>query len=86
MTAATKAKKPVKKSAAGKKARPQLPPSAGITVVDGREFVIMPLDDFEEWQDEQAFAALMRERIESDEPTIPFSQMMAKLNKGRKGR
>ena len=82
---ATKTVKTADKGSGKKSKRPAIPPSAGVTVVDGREFVIMPLADFEEWQDERLFAALVRERIESDEPVVPFEEIAAKLNKGGKG-
>ena len=62
------------------------PPTADVANIAGRDFIIMPLDDFEEWQEDQLLAAVVGQRLESGEKTVPFEEMEARLDRHAKGR
>lgn len=79
---ATKSRKPATK----KERDPEIPSSASVAVIEGKKYVIMPLDDFEEWRDDLLLTAVMQERLESGEPFIPFDDIIADLNNAEKGR
>lgn len=63
-----------------------LPPTADVAKIAGRDFVIMPLVDFEEWQEDQLLAAVVAERLESDEKVISFEEVEARLDRGARDR
>jgi hypothetical protein len=65
-----------------------LPPSADVANVAGRDFVIMPLDDFEEWFDDMLLMAVADERLQSKPlVTVPMEDVFARQAvKRRKGK
>ena len=88
-TMTKKAKKPGNATTrrVGKKTkRSQLPPTADVASIAGKEFVIMPLEDFEEWQDDMMLTALVTERLEDGEAFIPFEEIEARLDQRKKRR
>lgn len=78
------AKKPARKNPS-KRTSP-FPPTAGVTKIDGRDFIIMPLDDFEEWQEDRLLAAVVGQRLASGEKTVPFEEIEARLDRNAKRR
>lgn len=65
-----------------------LPPSADVVEISGREYIIAPLDEYRDWEEERALAALMRERINDGDPLIPFEEFESRLDRKnrRKGK
>ncbi len=63
-----------------------LPPTADIAKIAGKDFVIMPLSDFEEWQEDQLLAAVVAQRLESREAIVLFDEIEARLDRKAKGR
>ncbi len=63
-----------------------LPPTADVAKIAGRDFVIMPLSDFEEWQEDQLLAAVVAQRLESGEEVVPFEEIEARLDHRAQGR
>ena len=69
-----------------KNRNPLLPPTAGVAKIAGRDFVIVPLDDFEEWQEDRLLAAVVARRMQSGEQLLPFEEIEARLDRKDKGR
>ena len=63
-----------------------LPPTADVAKIAGQDFVIMPLDDFEEWQEDRLLAAVVAQRLAKGEESTPFEEMEARLDRRTKGR
>ncbi len=65
-----------------------LPSSADVAKIAGREFVIVPLDDFEEWFDDMLLQAVADERLQNKPlETIPMEKVFARQDaKRRKGK
>ena len=65
-----------------------LPSSADVANVAGRDFVIMPLDDFEEWFDDMLLMAMADERLQSKPlETVPMEKVFARQDaRRRKGK
>lgn len=80
----TTTKKDVKKSV--NKKRTLLPPSADVVVISGREYIIAPLDEFQEWGEERMLAELMAERLEEGGPYISLEEFEKRLDRKNKGR
>lgn len=80
MTTITKKAKPRRKS------RPSLPAAADVATIAGRDFVIMPLDEFEEWREDQLLSAVVAQRLESGEKIVPFKEIEARLDRRAKAR
>lgn len=81
----TTAKRTAKKNLSKKPA--VLPPSADVVKISGREYLIAPLDEYREWEEDRALAALMAERLDGDGPYVSldeFEKMLARKNKRRK--
>ena len=73
------------KPRARKKHARLLPPNADVAKIAGKDFLIMPLSDFEEWQEDQLLAAVAAQRLESGEEILPFEEIEARLDRGAKG-
>ncbi len=67
-------------------ARRLLPPTADVAKIAGKDFLIMPLRDFEEWQEDQLLAAVVAERLESGEKIVPFEEIEDRLDRKAKSR
>lgn len=83
----TTAKRTTKKRAGKQDALP-LPPSAGKATIDGKEYVVIPADEYAEWYEDQALAALAMERLERQSHlAVPFEEVEARLDRkrGKKG-
>ncbi len=63
-----------------------LPPTADVAKIAGKDFVIMPLSDFEEWQEDQLLAAVVAERLKNKEAIVPFEEIEKRLDRKAKGR
>ncbi len=63
-----------------------LPPSADVVKISGHEYLIVPLDDFREWDEDRMLAALMAKRLESDEELIPIEEVEKRLDAKKKKR
>ncbi len=79
MIAATKTKK-----SAGDRA--DLPPSADVVVISGRKYVIAPLDEFQEWEEDRRLASVMRERLQDGEAMISFEEFEKRLVQKNRGK
>ncbi len=88
MTTATKTKKaaPRRTAAKAKTAYPPLPPTAAVVDVGGRECVIVPLDEYDDWFHDAMLAAIMAERLASDEELIPMEEVDRRLDAAIKRR
>ncbi len=82
MTTATK----TKKTATPKKSRPPLPPTAKVVEIGGRDCVIVPLDEYDDWLQDALLTAVAADRLERDEDAIPFEEFEARLDAKRKKR
>ncbi len=89
MTTLAKTKMNLKKSpkrTVNKNRRSYLPPSAGVVEIAGREIVFIPLDDFEEWHEDQLLGLLAKERMERHgDQTVSFEEICASLDRKKKG-
>ncbi len=63
-----------------------LPPSADVVKISGREYIIAPLDEFKEWDEDRTLAALMEERIKEGGPYISLEEFERHLDQRNKGR
>lgn len=83
MTTTVQPKKTLKKHNAGKQ---DLPPSAEVLNLSGHDYLIVPLDEFREWDEDRMLAALMAERLASDEELIPLEEVERRLDAKKKKR
>ena len=81
MTATTK--KAIKKPVTANKTI--LPPSADVITISGREYIIAPLDEFQEWEEDKWLSTLIAERIEDGGPYIALEEFEKRLNQKNKG-
>ncbi len=86
MTTMTKAKKTAPKPAVADKDYPPLPPAAKVVEIGGRDCVIVPLDEYDEWLQDALLTAVAADRLERNEDTIPFEEVEARLDAKRKKR
>jgi hypothetical protein len=86
MATATKMKKTAQKTTAAKKDYPPLPPAAKVVEIGGRECVIVPLDEYDDWLQDTLLTVVAADRLERDEGTIPFEEVEARLDAKRKRR
>ncbi len=86
MTTTIPAKKIGKKSASRKGGYPPLPPTAKVVEVVGRECVIVPLDDYDDWLQDALLTAIAADRLERGGDVIPFEEVEARLDAGKKRR
>ncbi len=66
---------------------PFLPPSSDVVNISGREYVITPLDEFQEWEEDRALLAIAEERLADGGSWITaeeFKKRLAKSNARRK--
>lgn len=64
-----------------RKLRKLLPESASNAVIANREFLLIPIDDFAEWFEDQILVAVANDRMERDgDKLVPFSEIVARLN------
>ena len=63
-----------------------LPPIADVVKISGREYVIAPLDEFREWEEDKALKELMAERLEDNGPYISLEEFEKHLFRKAKGR
>ena len=63
-----------------------LPPTADVARIAGKDFIIMPLNDFEEWQEDKLLAAVAAQRLGSGEEIVPFEVIEARLDSRTQGR
>ncbi len=83
MTTTVKTKRTGKRRGAE---RNNLPSSAEVLKLSGRDYLIVPLDDFEEWDEDRQLAALMAERMAADEELIPLEEVERSLDAKKKMR
>lgn len=86
MTTATKKTKTPKRRGGKKNDVSSLPPSADVITISGRDYIIAPLDEFREWEEDRALAALMAERLATDEELIPLEEVERRLDAKKRGR
>jgi hypothetical protein len=79
MTTATKTKKNAVNKA-------DLPPSADVITVSGRKYIIAPLDEFQEWDEDRQLASIMRERMHDGESMISFEEFEKRLDQKNRGK
>lgn len=79
MTTTTK-KKGATKARSRKKPEHSLPPSAEVVNLSGRDYLIVPMDEFQEWDEDRMLIALMAERLASDEELIPLEEVERRLD------
>ncbi len=87
MTTMTK-KSPKKRSRSPRVLRDMLPPSADIVEISGREYLIAPFDEYQEWEEDRALMAIVEERLNDGSTPISYEEFTKRLdrqNKGRKG-
>lgn len=81
----TTVKRTTKRTAGKKNAFPPLPPDAGTATLAGREYVIIPADEYAEWFEDRILAALVEERMREPHDIVPFAEIAAGLGKKKKG-
>ncbi len=65
-----------------KKTKFPLPDSADTAVIAGREYIIVPSDDLEEWYIDQMLGMVATERLKTDRATAaPLDEVIARLQK-----
>lgn len=81
-TAATRKKAPRKPL----RIRPELlPNSAKYGTFDGREYVMIPVEDFGEWYEDIEDGAVVEYARDNPEPLVPAEEVRAGLGRGRRG-
>ena len=68
------------------KNRDHLPPSADIISISGRKYLIAPLDEFQEWDEDRLLLRLVTERIEEGGPYIALEEFEKRLEQRNKGK
>ena len=67
--------------------KPALPNEAGRAVIDGKEFILFPSEDFEAWFEDQILVAMANERLKNERRlAIPMEDVFAQQNARRKGK
>lgn len=62
-----------------------LPDSAVYGTFAGREYVMIPVDDFGEWYEDITLGAVAQDRMDNDtEPPIPLEAILAEMNSPNK--
>ena len=75
MTTATKTR-------SRKSRKNRMPPSADVATIAGREFLIIPLDEYDDWYDDHLLGLLMTERMtDPNQKIVPFSEIEKRLDK-----
>jgi hypothetical protein len=65
--------------------RPELlPDSATYGTFSGREYVMIPVEEFGEWYEDVEDGAVVRYTRDNPEPGTPFEEVQAELARGRK--
>lgn len=82
MTTATG--KTVKNRAKRKAEFPPLPPSAGTATLDGKDYVIIPADEYAEWCEDRILGALVEQRMREPHTIVPFSEIEKSLGMKKK--
>lgn len=78
--AAGKTKKAAPKRTGRRNGMPPVPPTANVVEIAGREYVIAPLDDYDEWLQDQLLAAIASERMAREgNLTIPWTEARKRL-------
>lgn len=79
-------KKGQKKGSKKKAPFPSLPPSADVVTISGREYIIAPFDEFKEWEEDKALAALVAERLEDGTPHLSLEEFEKRIGQKKKSR
>lgn len=85
---ASKAKNGGAKRARGKaKDLPPIPPTAKIVEIGGRECVIVPLDEYDDWLQDALLTVIAADRLKNHrDDAIPFEEAVARLDARKKRR
>ncbi len=84
---AKKAAKTVTKRAAQKPDYPPLPSTAEVLKLAGRDYVVVPLDDYDAWLQDAMFAVILEERLKNGPgETISFDEFEKRLDAKKKRR
>jgi hypothetical protein len=66
--------------------KPPLPPESGVAIIAGREYLIAPLAEYDDWMQDRLLAAVAFDRLENNNsPAIPFDEMEKRLDRKRRG-
>lgn len=63
-----------------------LPPSADVVSISGRDYIIAPFDEYQEWEEDRALLAIMDERMADGGPYITMEELEKHLDEKNKGR
>lgn len=84
---AKKAAKPVAKRTPKKQDYPPMPDSAEVVTLAGQDYMVVSLEDYDEWLTDAMFDVMIRERLKHDQgPAVPFEEVEARLFPKNKGR
>lgn len=77
-------KKTVKKHTRTNTKRPPLPPMADVASIEGTEYLVMRLDQYYDWHEEQALTAIAAERLQRQEKdAVPFGEILESQDRKR---
>ena len=77
MTASAQKRRP----GAKRRAKTPLPESAGRAVIGGKEFILIPAADFEEWYEDRMLAAISAERLKLERHlAVPIENVIRRLD------
>ena len=66
--------------------KPPLPPDSGVAVIAGKEYLIAPLDEYDDWMQDRLLAAVAADRLDNGRGSPePFENMEKRLDRKRKG-
>jgi hypothetical protein len=83
----TTAKKAPKTRSRSRARDAYLPPSADIVEISGREYIIAPLDEYAEWEEDRELMAIVEERLANGGSWLTaeeFKKGLAERNARRK--
>ncbi len=84
MTTATKTKNTVKKRMGEDSVLPPLPPAADVAKISGTEYLVMPLEQYYEWYEDHALAAIAADRLKRQEHlAVPFAEILKSQDRKR---
>jgi hypothetical protein len=76
-----------RRAAPSRRSGPSLPSQAGRAVIEGREFILFPSDEFTDWYEDQILAAVAAERLRNERHLArPAEEVFARLDAKRKGK
>ncbi len=83
----TNPKKTTRKSTNKKPDYPPLPPSSKVVDIGGREYAIVPIDEYDDWLQDALLGVITEDRIKNGrDAAAPLAEVEARLFPGKKVR